>query len=135
MASIMAPAQIGVLGVRLAAAELIRRGCTVAPTSPGAFGADLLVTDVMCQKAWSIQVKTKVLRLMTNGSLENLPRLPPLLVSFMSLLVSWTTDQSFLLYPPVSSQSMSARSEGFKFSIRTMLRGQKDGASLVALLF
>jgi hypothetical protein len=50
--------QIGMLGVHLVAAELIRRGFVVSPTSRGAFGADLLVTDVHCQKAWSVQVKT-----------------------------------------------------------------------------
>jgi hypothetical protein len=50
--------QIGMLGVHLVAAEFIRRGFIVSPTSRGAFGADLLVTDARCNKAWSIQVKT-----------------------------------------------------------------------------
>jgi hypothetical protein len=59
MTNRITPAQIGMLGVHLAAAEFIRRGFIVAPTSRGAFGADLLVTDTMCQKAWSVQVKTK----------------------------------------------------------------------------
>ena len=59
MVSRISHAQIGMLGVHLAAAEFIRRGFIVAPTSRGAFGADLLVTDTMCQKAWSIQVKTR----------------------------------------------------------------------------
>jgi hypothetical protein len=45
-------------GVYLTAAELVRRGFIVSPTSRSAFGADLLVTDRRCQKAWSIQVKT-----------------------------------------------------------------------------
>jgi hypothetical protein len=52
-------AQRGMLGVHLVAAEFIRRGFIVAPTSTGAFGADLLVTDTECRKAWSIQVKTR----------------------------------------------------------------------------
>jgi hypothetical protein len=47
------------LGVHLAAAEFIRRGFIVAPTSRGAVGADLLVTDASCKKTWSIQVKTR----------------------------------------------------------------------------
>jgi hypothetical protein len=59
MASKITPAQIGMLGVHLAAAELIRRGFIVAPTSRGASGADLLVTDSSCQKTWSVQVKAK----------------------------------------------------------------------------
>jgi hypothetical protein len=49
---------IGMQGVYLTAAELSRRGFIVSPTSRGAFGADLLVTDQRCRKAWSVQVKT-----------------------------------------------------------------------------
>lgn len=45
-------------GVYLTAAELVRRGYIVSPTSRSAFGADLLVTDRRCHKAWSVQVKT-----------------------------------------------------------------------------
>ena len=48
----------GMLGVYLAAAELIKQGFIVSPTSRSAMGADLLVTDQRCQKAWSVQVKT-----------------------------------------------------------------------------
>lgn len=48
----------GTLGVYLVAAELSRLGFIVSPTSRGAAGADLLVTDVECKKAWSVQVKT-----------------------------------------------------------------------------
>ncbi len=48
----------GMLGVYLVAAELSRRGLIVSPTSRSARGADLLVTDQECQKAWSVQVKT-----------------------------------------------------------------------------
>ncbi|HEX3674185.1 MAG TPA: hypothetical protein VHU87_07905 [Rhizomicrobium sp.] len=48
----------GMLGVYLTAAELIRRGFIVSPTSRSAMGADLLVTDQECKKAWSVQVKT-----------------------------------------------------------------------------
>jgi hypothetical protein len=46
------------LGVYLVAAELSRLGFIVSPTSRSAAGADLLVTDQECQKAWSVQVKT-----------------------------------------------------------------------------
>jgi hypothetical protein len=45
-------------GVFLVAAELTAHGLIVSPTSRGAFGADLLVTDLGCNKAWSVQVKT-----------------------------------------------------------------------------
>jgi hypothetical protein len=48
----------GMTGVYLAAAELSNRGFIVSPTSRSARGADLLVTDQGCQKAWSVQVKT-----------------------------------------------------------------------------
>ena len=48
----------GMLGVYLVAAELSRLDFIVSPTSRSAAGADLLVTDQECQKAWSVQVKT-----------------------------------------------------------------------------
>ena len=48
----------GMTGVYLAAAELSNRGFIVSPTSRSARGADLLVTDQGCQRAWSVQVKT-----------------------------------------------------------------------------
>jgi hypothetical protein len=48
----------GMLGVYLVAAELSKHGFIVSPTSRSAAGADLLVTDQACQKAWSVQVKT-----------------------------------------------------------------------------
>lgn len=48
----------GMQGVFLVAAELSRRGYIVSTTSRSAIGADLLVTDQRCQKAWSVQVKT-----------------------------------------------------------------------------
>jgi len=47
------------LGVYLAAAELTNRDYIVSPTSRSAAGADLLVTDQHCKKAWSVQVKTQ----------------------------------------------------------------------------
>ena len=46
------------LGVYLTAAELTKRGFVVSPTSRSAIGADLLATDVTCNRAWSVQVKT-----------------------------------------------------------------------------
>lgn len=48
----------GMQGVFLVAAELSRRGFIVSTTSRNALGADLLVTDQQCQRAWSVQVKT-----------------------------------------------------------------------------
>ena len=45
-------------GVYLVAAELARRGFIASPTSRSAQGADLLVTDQRCSKAFSVQVKT-----------------------------------------------------------------------------
>lgn len=48
----------GMRGVYLVAAELANRGFIVSPTSRSALGADLLVTDQRCRRAWSVQVKT-----------------------------------------------------------------------------
>jgi hypothetical protein len=48
----------GMRGVYLVAAELARRGFIVSPTSRSAIGADLLVTDQKCKRAYSVQVKT-----------------------------------------------------------------------------
>ncbi len=48
----------GMQGVYLVAAELTKRGLVVSPTSRSSFGADLLVTDQECKRAWSVQVKT-----------------------------------------------------------------------------
>ncbi|HVI58484.1 MAG TPA: hypothetical protein VM619_06360 [Luteimonas sp.] len=48
----------GMMGVYLAAAELTRKGFIVSPTSRSAAGADLLLTDSDCLKAFSIQVKS-----------------------------------------------------------------------------
>jgi hypothetical protein len=48
----------GMLGVYLVAAELSNLGFIVSPTSRSAAGADLLVTDQDCRKAWTVQVKT-----------------------------------------------------------------------------
>ena len=45
-------------GVYLTAAELSKRGFIVSPTSRGAEGADLLVTDAECQNVYTVQVKT-----------------------------------------------------------------------------
>lgn len=50
--------QTGMQGVYLCAAELSHRGFIVSPTSRSAAGADLLVTDQSCNKAFSVQVKT-----------------------------------------------------------------------------
>ena len=48
----------GMGGVYLVAAELSRRGFLASPTSRSAIGADLLVTDQACLRAYSVQVKT-----------------------------------------------------------------------------
>jgi len=48
----------GMLGVYLTAVELTKKDFIVSPTSRSAMGADLLVTDQECAKAWSVQVKT-----------------------------------------------------------------------------
>lgn len=48
----------GMRGVYLVAAELSRLGFVVSPTSRSAVGADLLVTDQKCKRAYSVQVKT-----------------------------------------------------------------------------
>lgn len=48
----------GMRGVYLVAAELTKRGFIVSPTSRSALGADLLVTDQRCKRAYSVQVKT-----------------------------------------------------------------------------
>lgn len=45
-------------GVFLVAAELAGRGFTVSLTSRNARGADLLVTDQSCNRAYSVEVKT-----------------------------------------------------------------------------
>ena len=42
----------------MVAAELSKRGFIVSPTSRSAAGADLLVTDQKCKRAYSVQVKT-----------------------------------------------------------------------------
>jgi hypothetical protein len=49
----------GMRGVYLVAAELVRLGFLVAPTSRSAAGADLLATTHDCNGAFSVQVKTK----------------------------------------------------------------------------
>lgn len=64
----------GMQGVYLVAAELTKRGLVVSPTSRSAFGADLLVADQKCRRAWSVQVKTNAGRptfwLLNKHSLE-----------------------------------------------------------------
>lgn len=50
----------GMRGVYLVAAELSKRGFVVSPTSRSAVGADLLITDQKCKRAYSVQVKTNV---------------------------------------------------------------------------
>jgi hypothetical protein len=48
----------GMRGVYLVAAELSRLGYIASPTSRSARGADTLVTDQACQRAYTVQVKT-----------------------------------------------------------------------------
>jgi hypothetical protein len=47
----------GMCGVYFVAAELSRIGLIASPTSRSAIGADILVTDQACQRAFSVQVK------------------------------------------------------------------------------
>jgi len=47
----------GMRAVFQVAAELVARGFIVSPTSRSAFGADLLVTNDSCSRAFSVQVK------------------------------------------------------------------------------
>jgi len=42
----------------LAGAELSKRGFIVSPTSRGAFGADLLVTNQSCNRVFSMPLKS-----------------------------------------------------------------------------
>jgi hypothetical protein len=49
--------QTGMRAVYLVAAELVGCGLIVSPTSRNAFGADLLVTNESCTRAYSVQVK------------------------------------------------------------------------------
>jgi len=48
----------GMRGVYLVAAELAKRDYIASPTSRSAAGADLLVTDALMKRAFSVQVKT-----------------------------------------------------------------------------
>ncbi len=50
--------QTGMTGVYLVAAQLTSRGLIASLTSRSAFGADILLTDQLCSKSYSIQVKT-----------------------------------------------------------------------------
>ncbi len=52
--------QSGMHGVYLVAAELVAHGFIVSVTSRSAAGADLLVTDDACARAWSVQVKATI---------------------------------------------------------------------------
>lgn len=45
-------------GVYLVAAELSKQGFIASPTSRSAIGADILLTDQECKRAYSLQVKT-----------------------------------------------------------------------------
>lgn len=50
--------QTGMTGVYLVAAQLANRGLIASPTSRSAIGADILLTDQLCSKSYSVQVKT-----------------------------------------------------------------------------
>ncbi|MBM4397843.1 MAG: hypothetical protein FJ087_19435 [Deltaproteobacteria bacterium] len=51
----------GMQGVFLVAAELSRKGFVVSPTPRSAIGADLLVTDASCCRAFSVQHRFEAL--------------------------------------------------------------------------
>ncbi len=57
-ASALAKQRNGSEGVFLVCAELARRGFIVSPTARNAKGADILVTDLDCMRAFTVQVKT-----------------------------------------------------------------------------
>jgi len=48
----------GMQGVYLVAAQLVKRGYVASVTSRNTAGADILVTDRECQRAYAVQVKT-----------------------------------------------------------------------------
>ena len=93
MASKRRPAgyMTGMLGLYLTAAELVRRGFIVSPTSRSAIGADLLVTDRHCRKAWSVQVKTNAST--RNNWLVNPHAKKLRSLSFVYVFVSASIDQ------------------------------------------
>ncbi len=49
----------GMQGVFMVASQLSEKGFIVSPTSRNAYGADLLVTDARCRRAYTVQVKTQ----------------------------------------------------------------------------
>lgn len=57
-ATALAKQRSGSEGVFLVCAELARRGFIVSPTARNAKGADILVTDPECTRAFTVQVKT-----------------------------------------------------------------------------
>lgn len=77
----------GMRGVYLAAAELVAKGFIVSPTSRSAAGADLLVTDQKCHKAWSVQVKTQkqALNYWLVGDPKRIPDSPSHIYIFINL--------------------------------------------------
>ena len=89
--------QIGMLGVHLVAAEFIRRGFIVALTSREAFGADLIVTDAQCGKAWSIQVKTTGRKQRIGSMSASMQMTLALSITSTYLLALKATNQSSLL--------------------------------------
>ncbi len=76
--------QTGMRGVYLVAAELARLGFTASPTARSAVGADILVTDEACTRAFSIQVKTNA----GNGSFWLLGRRVPVSPTHVYVLVN-----------------------------------------------
>jgi hypothetical protein len=107
----ISPSQVGMLGVHLAAAEFIRRGFIVAPTSRGASGADLLVTDALCQKAWSIQVKTRANRTFTSWIVGKNVKMTAS-ASLVYVLVSFVDDEAKFLVVPSRIVAKYARPKG-----------------------
>jgi DNA invertase Pin-like site-specific DNA recombinase len=108
----------GMLGVYLVAAELSKLGFIVSPTSRSAAGADLLVTDQKCCKAWSVQVKTqmKVANYWTARSVA---------VEFVKEHLTFTGEDS-----PMSNLLLSMLGAVAEFERALILERQREGIAL-----
>ena len=111
MTNQMTNPQIGMLGVHLVAAELIRRGFTVSPTSRDAVGADLLATDALCQKAWSVQVKTTAIR-PTGWWIVNKQAETTFSDSHVYVFVKFENDQPVFLVVPSKTVAKHVQQRG-----------------------
>ena len=95
-------------GVYLAAAELAARGLIVSPTSRSAAGADLLVTDESCAKAFSVQVKTnaKLAAFWLTGSKAQTISSRSHVYIFVNLLPRTNSHECFVVPSKIVSQNI-----------------------------